>query len=173
LIQISNYKVEGSCRLNRRGGGVVLYIKQDLVYKIRKDLCIGNSEMETFFIELVHSNKSNVIIGIVYKPPSVSCNVFTDDMDVMLGRLNAENKKCYIMGDYNVNLLQSDTDNAVQHFMSILDSQSCYPTINKPTRITTDSATLIDNILTNDYSNHTGGVLITDISDHLPVFFSY
>ena len=50
LIQIPNYKVEGSCRLNRRGDGVVLYIQQDLVCKIRQDLCIGNSETETFFI---------------------------------------------------------------------------------------------------------------------------
>ena len=170
LIQIPNYTLEGSCRLNKRGGGVVLYIKQDLEYKIRNDLCINDSETESFFIEVINSHKSNVIIGIVYKPPCVSGNNFTDHIDEIFSRLNAENKNCYIMGDYNINLLQCDTDITVQHFMNILDSQSFYPTINKPTRITTDSATLIDNILTNDYLNHTAGVLVADISDHLPVF---
>ena len=52
----------------------------------------------------------------------------------------------------------------------LISLQSFYPTINEPTRITESSATLIDNILTNDLHNHTAGVLISDISDHLPVF---
>ena len=45
-----------------------------------------------------------------------------------------------------------------------------YPTINKLTRTTDTSSTLIDNIFIKDYSNHCAGDLITDISDHLPVF---
>ena len=44
------------------------------------------------------------------------------------------------------------------------------PTITKPTRIT-HTATLIDNIFTNDYQhNHFSGLLLSDISDRLPVF---
>ena len=73
------------------------------------------------------------------------------------------------MGDYNINLLY-DADNSVHNFMNTVLSHSFYPTIDKPTRITAQSATLIDNILTNDLVNHSTGVLITDITDHLPVF---
>ena len=51
-----------------------------------------------------------------------------------------------------------------------MSSNSFFPLINKPTRITSDSATLIDNIFTNDFSDHKIGILLTDISDHLPVF---
>ena len=74
------------------------------------------------------------------------------------------------MGDFNINLLHYDTDIDVQTFIDTLSSQTFYPTVSKPTRITDYSATLIDNIITNDFKNHTAGVLITDISDHLPVF---
>ena len=46
------------------------------------------------------------------------------------------------------------------------------PTINKPTRITHTSATLIDNIYIkcNNYSELTSGIILSDISDHLPIF---
>ncbi len=77
------------------------------------------------------------------------------------------------MGDYNINLLQSDADNIVHNFMTIFDSQSFYPILSKPTRITTDSATLIDSILTNDYLNHTAGVLATDIRVTIFLYLCY
>ena len=45
------------------------------------------------------------------------------------------------------------------------------PRINKPTRITAYSSTLIDNIFTIIFS-HKSGIVITDISDHLPIITS-
>jgi hypothetical protein len=50
-------------------------------------------------------------------------------------------------------------------------SNSLFPIITKPTRITRNSSTLIDNIFTNDlYKIHTlSGILFTDISNHFPV----
>ncbi|KAK2185770.1 hypothetical protein NP493_224g01010 [Ridgeia piscesae] len=45
------------------------------------------------------------------------------------------------------------------------------PLITKPSRITDITAMLIDNIFTNELQFQVnGGLLITDISDHLPVF---
>ena len=46
-----------------------------------------------------------------------------------------------------------------------------YPLIKKPSRITKNSPTLIDNIFTNNIeSKLLSGLLISDITDHLPVF---
>jgi len=45
-----------------------------------------------------------------------------------------------------------------------------YPLINKPTRITTESVTLTDNIFTNVDINIKSGLWIADISDHLTIF---
>ena len=47
-----------------------------------------------------------------------------------------------------------------------------FPCINRPTRITTSSATLIDNIITNACFEHNinPAIIYSDISDHLPVF---
>ena len=46
-----------------------------------------------------------------------------------------------------------------------------HPLITRPTRITCQSKTLIDNIFTSDVkSNIQSGLLINDTSDHLPIF---
>ena len=52
-------------------------------------------------------------------------------------------------------------------------SHSFVPLINRPTRITKQSVTLIDNIFTNNYlklCQCIQAVLVTDISDNFPVF---
>ena len=46
-----------------------------------------------------------------------------------------------------------------------------FPLINKPMHITNHSATLIDYILSNAFGiSHNSGILVNDISDHLPIF---
>lgn len=48
---------------------------------------------------------------------------------------------------------------------------SFYPLISRPTRITSRSATAIDNIFVNSLEDKvSSGLLFTDLSDHLPIF---
>ena len=49
------------------------------------------------------------------------------------------------------------------------------PTINRPTRITRNTATAIDQIITNTVISdikHRSGIIKTDISDHFPIVFA-
>ena len=56
-------------------------------------------------------------------------------------------------------------------FVNQLFSNGYYPLITKPTRITASSKTLIDNIYTNELCFPVVcGILLNDISDHLPIF---
>ena len=53
----------------------------------------------------------------------------------------------------------------------IMYSNMFFPLITRPTRITSNSATLIDNIFTNNLDTYSfSGLLFADISDHLPIF---
>lgn len=57
-----------------------------------------------------------------------------------------------------------------KEFLSTVDRWSLCLKITRPSRITPHCAALIDNIFTNDMENITvSGLLINDISDHLPV----
>ena len=56
------------------------------------------------------------------------------------------------MGDFNINLLNHDSDKDTRDFVGTMYASSFYPTINIPTRITASSKTLIDNVFYNDFT---------------------
>ena len=76
------------------------------------------------------------------------------------------------MGDFNIDLLKYECCNYSNNFFNQLSSSGYMPLITKPTRITKSTGTLIDNIFTNNANKtgHLSGILLNDISDHLPVF---
>ena len=52
-------------------------------------------------------------------------------------------------------------------------SNNLVPTITKPTRVTPGTATLIDNIFTNNFTesqSHHQGLIYNDLTDHFPIF---
>ena len=78
------------------------------------------------------------------------------------------------MGDFNIGLLKYESCKYSNRFLQQLSSSILIPTIKKSTRITRSTATLIDNIFTNDISKEfTSGILFCDLSDHLPAFLIY
>ena len=71
------------------------------------------------------------------------------------------------MGDFNIDLLHAETSCYAQDFLLSLQSFSFIPTIDNPIGVYNNSATLIDNILTNKVDVEiTSGNIISDISDH-------
>lgn len=80
-------------------------------------------------------------------------------------------KMIFVCGDFNIDLMKSNEHAKTKEFVDIMFSLSFYPLIGKPSRIIKDSATLIDNIFTNVMGEKIiRGLLVTGVSDHLPVF---
>ena len=65
-ICIDNFNIIRRNRVGSGGGGIVLYLKDNLSYKRRTDLEIPN--IETLFVEL-HFSNGNFLVGFVYRPP--------------------------------------------------------------------------------------------------------
>ena len=95
-------------------------------------------------------------------------NIFKD----LVEKLSSENKITYLSGDFNIDLLKTDTDDKTSDFYNILTSNLFIPHITLPTRITSDSQTLIDNIFSNDpdFAQGVSGNFTFSISDHLAQF---
>ena len=89
-----------------------------------------------------------------------------------VAKITNENKTCYFAGDFNIDLLKSDSDNCTKDFFDILTSNLFVPHITLPTRITNRSQTLIDNIFSNnpEFENCISGNFTFSISDHLAQF---
>ena len=83
-------------------------------------------------------------------PPNTNFDGFMCTFDDILSLLNSQKKLCYIAGNFNIDILKHESHSLTADFINCIFSQSFFPLINRPTRITCQSATLIDNIFTND-----------------------
>lgn len=152
-------------------GGVGFYIKEEIEYEVRDDLAINCFDCEDLWIEIKRNKGKNVILGVIYRHPRHSFKQFQEKLCNTLEKITLENKNVYMCGDYNIDILRINKSAPIRFFYNSIMSYSCRLVIDKPTRITSGSATIIDHIYTNDFENTiTPGILITDVSDHLPTF---
>ena len=169
-VDIDGYTFVHNHRPDKAGGGVGLYITSELEFKLRDDLTIAEC-FESLFIEICRSRGKNIIVGAVYRPPNQMPSEFVSGFNNALSKISKENKLCYILSDTNLNLINHDCHQPTSEFLDLLYSYMFYPLITRPTRITSHSATLIDNIFTNNLDNDAfNGLFFTDVSDHLPIF---
>ena len=174
LYEMTGYVSEHNYRKHRKGGGVSLYIQDHIEYKYRSDLIEFNEILETLFIEIprnIYSEKP-IIIGVVYRPPNTDIQKFNEILDNILVKIKCENKYLYLLGDFNINLMNSDSHTPTSEFLDLMYSNSLLPLITKPTRVTNETFSLIDNIFHNDVDKacYENGIIYTDITDHLPIF---
>ena len=171
LFQIPGYSFAHVCRSDKTGGGVALYVKEELDSKIRDDLSGIKPGCESIFFEIAGSNNKKAVVGCMYRAPNSDSTSFIENIESQLQILNMENKDVYIMGDFNLNLMNYDCEDKVKDFVDLMNSSGLFSLITKPTRISQNTATLIDNIFTNCIHNKfNAGVLCSDISDHMPIF---
>lgn len=100
---------------------------------------------------------------------------FNDSLSSSLDLINKEGKLCYILGDFNINLVKHKPDTLSGDFLIVLYSSYFFPPlIHKATRVDGNTATSIDNILTNSLDKGMkSGVLYSDLSfPHIPVLFN-
>ena len=114
----------------------------------------------------------NIIVGLIYRPPNTNIVDFNSYINDLLMSIKCERKLIYLIGDLNINLLNSEKHLLTSEFLDIMYSFSFYPLINKRTRVGNERATLIDNINCNDLEMYHmfNGILYTNISDHFPLF---
>ena len=154
-------------------GGVSLFIADNHKCKPRKDLdslTYKSNEVESVFIEIVTLKKNNIIIGCIYRHPSMELQEFNDNyLNLLLDKITEDNKKIFLVGDFNVVLMKTDSDFNTSQLFDTMTSNLMVPHIIYPTRIIPHSKTLIDNIFSNslNFSQGHSGNLTLSISDHL------
>ncbi|XP_060771169.1 uncharacterized protein LOC132882014 [Neoarius graeffei] len=128
--------------------------------------------LECLTIEINIEKTRNVLISYIYRALETSIEAFKDWVEKTV---TVDNKKVsFICGDTNIDVLNPNKHSMTEKFINTMYSMSLHLKMTRPTRINDHSATLIDNIFTNDIDNNIiSGILINDISDHVPVFTIY
>ena len=81
----------------------------------------------------------NIIVGIVYRPPDVSIDEFITNTEYLISEISKTNKPCYILGDWNINLMNHLNHELTSKFLDIMYTNMFLPLITHPTRITSCS----------------------------------
>ena len=172
-----NYKhVYETRQPGTRGGGLSLFIRDTISFKKRNDLSVLTPYLELLFVELT-LNEKTYLIGVTYRIPNTNIKLFTDGINEILEPIR-NTYNIILMGDFNICLLQDNKHS--EAFRNTMQSNSLFPTILEPTRVTTVNRegqrvvteSLIDNIYVNDSLTYKSGIIYSDISDHYPIFIS-
>lgn len=159
-LNINNYNVVSVTRTGSRiGGGVVLLIH----HTITNYDCIytySDTFLSILSVKLIISNREQ-IVSVIYNPPNRG-HQFIEVLETFMN--SQKNKNSIIVGDVNIDLLQSDS--VCKEYKSILSCNNFYICDGlSPTRV--QSGTVLDHVLVNDVNQSvTLNHIDTDISDH-------
>ena len=171
----TNVEIPGYCyfpyQSHSQNGGVALYVKSGLNPILRPDLCKDSTDFECVWVEIENSNGKNYLFCCAYRHPSSSFDSFSEYLQEVLSNQAVFNKQVFILGDFNINLLNYNSSTPITNYVNFFFSKHFLPYIIHPSRISGHSSTLIDNIFSNITENETqSGNILTQITDHFPQF---
>ena len=153
-------------------GGVGLYVRSEFPAKQIK-LPVDLVQPEMVFVE-IKVGVVKMAVGVIYKSPLVPYSVFAA-IHENIAFVTSKYDHCIILGDMNIDHLKIDSS-ALKFFNSYVTEPFAFTQIvDKPTRITKNTSTLIDLMLTSNAENvKAHGVVDTPgISDHCLIFMAY
>ena len=188
--QLENFKLENyhpfkfASRANTGrgvGGGVGLYVSEDLHFETLKELSIFLPRIfESLFIKIKLASNKFLIVGNIYRPniqPYEDMQKSNTILNEILLKIKTDKqyssaKDVILAGDFNINLLKHSTHPTTGAYLDLLLENGFLPLITLPTRIQNSSASLLDHIATNiSDTRYDANVIITDISDHFPLLY--
>ena len=107
----------------------------------------------------------NVYVTTVYRPPD-SWVELVSFIESIISKIDQEGKECILTGDFNCDLFKS-RDNDTKHLKRIYSLYHFKQLTAKPTRVTSGTRTLIDDIATNQPDNVSeSDVILCGITDN-------
>lgn len=161
-IMMTNYNIIRLDPHSPRSTGLLLYCVNSLNYK--RLLHLENHNVEYIWIEVYLKHHKPIIIGFLYRNPSE-----TTEFNSMMDAVIFESKEVILLGDFNINLTLSGTRWSHSYVPYGLEQ-----IIDRPTRITDTTATLIDHIYVNTKSNIKDTCSVqTGCSDHSAICLTW
>lgn len=165
FMNLPDYNSVFKCRENNRGGGLAVYVKNNISFKeIHHQRLNRISETEVLTIEIQNADPK-IKITTIYKPPQADNNEFLQSLENLLvsGRHSH-----IVVGDTNIDLLKNNQ--AVENYISVIETNG-YRILNRitesaATRITDTTASIIDHAISNVKGSASCSVGENTFSDH-------
>ena len=166
-ISIPGYNLIRKDR-NRAGGGVVLYIRDNISFSNREDLV--PSRLEMVYAEINRPHSKSFLVCTWYRPPNSDMNLF-NECKIFFQRCDTESRELILVGDLNCDVSKVSLDPHTRQLSFLCSLYQIDQLIDTTTRVTDTSATMIDLVLTNVKENiHASGVIHLATSDHSLIY---
>ena len=155
---ILDHKILPSCydmhhrdRSDRRGGGVLLAVKNDINAVRRIDL---ESNCELVVVEVCPDRGNKFILCGFYRPPSTKSEYLLE-LKRLLSKVEGDSTPIYLCGDFNLPDINWDYqivpcfDNISTLFCEIINDSFLLQINHAPTRITNNTSNILDLVFTN------------------------
>ena len=132
-LGMTGYVMFRKDRIGRRGGGVILYIKESIqAYEIKLE---KEAECEEAVWCNIVSGNSTLTVGLVYRSP----NINTEENEKIQNAIKEVSKRdCIIMGDFNHGHIQwkslQSTGSEDQKFLNLVQDSFLIQHVLEPTR---------------------------------------
>jgi len=155
-------------RIDRRGGGVSIFVKNEYNSSSVTHLSYVGENIEICAID-VHLSQTCLRICGIYRPPDRNIRMFTDIISDMLTTTRPSDH-VMLVGDLNIDLVNPTLHE--EEFITLCSAVSFVPLITAPTHVSGDSYSCLDHIWLNQLMECRSGIFPVDITDHYPVFVS-
>ena len=109
---------------------------------------ISPSGFHQLWIQIQHKKLKSILLCATYRPPDCPVTCFVDDLMEKYSQALTYGKEVFIVGELNCDMLKITQEaNALKDFCSSLNLTQL---ITSPTRVTPQSSTLIDVIMTSN-----------------------
>ena len=108
-----------------------------------------SSAIKCLSVEVFNKNSESIAFNLTYRPPNGDPNELENHFKNILSKREIANKELVLVGDFNINILDFNESKLVQSFVNLMFQNGLIPTVNKPTRVTRNTATTADHIITN------------------------
>ena len=169
LVTIPLYNSEHFYALHNKnkGSGLSIYYNKMHIFNRISSLYIRNKHFECMGGSLKSENWQLHLI-VVYRFHDNEA-VFIEQFSKII--LDYKDKPLLILGDFNIDLLNYDSDHHVDKFVNTMISNSLFPLVNKPTNFFRNTSTLIDHAWCNILHDNTKANLINiSVSSHKSIF---
>ena len=159
FVNITGYKIF-RCD-SGRGGGVCIYVNDVLPADVTNLSVPKPAGIKNVWVTIHCRKLPAIIIGCMYRHPKATVAALDCIQDI-LRIICMKNKALFILGDLNNNVLAKDNK-----ISKIIENNNLTQMVDKPTRVTPTSSTLLDLVITNKPDViHSCDVVPQEIADH-------
>ena len=114
---------------NRSGGGVAMYIRNNLIFVQRDELC-SDTKLEILVAEIKLEKQKPFFVICWYRPPNSKIEVF-NDFERVMQRIDDSRVPYYVLGDMNCDVINKSISWHTKKLLDIIELFNCTQLIDR------------------------------------------